>query len=105
MRCTTGLRQAMATFGALLGASIAGICYNLSGQNYILTFALSTLPAVLSLVLVYGVSQDLAQPFLVFNPVSGVHQQPHHLSLPGPPTVVPAPVCGCKPTCAPSKSH
>lgn len=51
-----GLRQAMATFGALLGASIAGLAYQLSGQNYVLTFALSTVPAVGALLLVSSVS-------------------------------------------------
>ena len=39
----------MATFGALLGASVSGLAYNLSGQNFILTFALATIPALMAL--------------------------------------------------------
>ncbi len=50
-----GLRQAMATAGALVGASIAGLAYKLSGQNYILTFALATIPATLALVITWTV--------------------------------------------------
>ncbi|KAK9803095.1 hypothetical protein WJX73_000936 [Symbiochloris irregularis] len=56
-----GLRQAMATFGALIGASIAGLAFQLSGQNYIITFALSTVPAVAALLLTlstFGTSKD-----------------------------------------------
>lgn len=45
----------MGTFGALLGASIAGLAYQLSGHNYILTFALSTIPAATALVLTVSV--------------------------------------------------
>ena len=41
----------MATAGALVGASIAGLAYKLSGQNYILTFALATIPATMALVI------------------------------------------------------
>ena len=41
----------MATAGALVGASIAGLAYKLSGQNYILTFALATIPATIALVI------------------------------------------------------
>ena len=50
-----GLRQAMATAGALVGASIAGLAYKLSGQNYTLTFAMATIPACLALLLTISV--------------------------------------------------
>ena len=40
-----GLRQALATTGALVGSAIAGLAYKLSGQNYVLTFALAAAPA------------------------------------------------------------
>ncbi|KAK9807690.1 hypothetical protein WJX72_006202 [[Myrmecia] bisecta] len=47
-----GLRQAMGTGGALVGSAIAGLAYNLSGRNYILTFALAGVPAIFALLLV-----------------------------------------------------
>ena len=46
----------MATAGALVGASIAGLAYKLSGQNYTITFALATVPATLALLLTVQVS-------------------------------------------------
>jgi hypothetical protein len=45
----------MATAGALVGASIAGLAYKLSGQNYTITFALATVPATLALLLTVSV--------------------------------------------------
>ncbi|KAK9849389.1 hypothetical protein WJX84_005290 [Apatococcus fuscideae] len=45
------LRQALGTFGALVGSAIAGIAFNLSGRNYILTFALSAIPAAAALLI------------------------------------------------------
>ena len=45
----------MATAGALVGASIAGLAYKLSGQNYTITFALATVPATLALLLTISV--------------------------------------------------
>ena len=55
----------MATAGALVGASIAGLAYKLSGQNYILTFALATIPATLALVITctVGALQAASMPF------------------------------------------
>ncbi|DBA86812.1 hypothetical protein WJX79_000242 [Trebouxia sp. C0005] len=47
-----GLRQAMGTFGALMGSLIAGLAYTLSGRNYAVTFSLSALPALGALLLV-----------------------------------------------------
>ena len=47
-----GLRHAMATLGMLLGALTAAAAFKLSGRNYELCFALSTIPGVLALVLV-----------------------------------------------------
>ena len=49
----------MATAGALVGASIAGLAYKLSGQNYILTFALATIPATMALVITCTVGASL----------------------------------------------
>ena len=46
------LRQAMATLGALVGAGTAALAYNLSGKNYVMTFALASVPATMALVLV-----------------------------------------------------
>lgn len=46
----------MATAGALVGASVAGLAYKLSGQNYTITFALATIPATLALLLTISVS-------------------------------------------------
>lgn len=46
------LRQSMATFGALLGAAAAAAAYQLSGKNYVMTFALAAVPATLALSLV-----------------------------------------------------
>ena len=45
----------MSTFGALLGASVAGLAFKLSGSNFILTFALASIPALASLLLVTAV--------------------------------------------------
>lgn len=55
-RVSPGLRQAMSTFGALIGATVAGLAFRASGQNYILTFALSTIPAAAALALTISVS-------------------------------------------------
>ena len=49
---SAGLRQAMGTFGALMGSLIAGLAYTLSGRNYAVTFSLSALPALGALLLV-----------------------------------------------------
>ena len=46
------LRQSMATFGALVGAGAAAAAYQLSGKNYVMTFALAAIPATMALVLV-----------------------------------------------------
>ncbi len=46
-----GLRQSMALLGASAGASVASLALALTGGNYPLTFALSTVPAVLALLL------------------------------------------------------
>lgn len=46
-----GLRQSMALLGASAGASAASLALALTGGNYPLTFALSTVPAVLALLL------------------------------------------------------
>ena len=50
-----GLRQTLATFGALLGATVAGIAFKLSGQNFIATFALATIPAGVALFITSAV--------------------------------------------------
>lgn len=46
----------MATFGALVGATTAAVAYQVSGRNYIATFALATFPALAALLLVTAVS-------------------------------------------------
>ena len=46
-----GLRQSLATLGALGGALAAGAALRLTRRNYPLTFALSTVPAALALAL------------------------------------------------------
>jgi hypothetical protein len=75
----------MATAGALVGASIAGLAYKLSGQNYILTFALATIPATLALVITCSARPGRA----AFRPSSAAHclccsrsrSQPTHAHL------------------------
>lgn len=52
----------MATAGALVGASVAGLAYKLSGQNYTITFALATIPATLALLLTISVRPSLYSP-------------------------------------------
>ena len=56
----------MGTAGALVGASIAGLAYKLSGQNYTVTFAMATVPAVLALVLTWSVRDQT--PLAVLTP-------------------------------------
>lgn len=46
------LRQSMATFGALFGAAVAAAAFKISGQNYVATFSLAAVPAVIALSLV-----------------------------------------------------
>eukprot|EP00889_Picochlorum_renovo_P002821 jgi/Picre1/29851/NNA_005233.t1 len=46
------LRQSMATFGALFGAAVAAAAYKVSGQNYVVTFAMAGVPALVALTLV-----------------------------------------------------
>lgn len=46
------LRQSMATFGALFGAAVAATAFKVSGQNYVATFSLAAVPAVIALSLV-----------------------------------------------------
>jgi len=46
------LRQSMATFGALFGAAVAATAFKLSGQNYVATFSLAAVPAMIALSLV-----------------------------------------------------
>ena len=61
----------MATAGALVGASIAGLAYKLSGQNYTITFALATVPATLALLLTVSVRNLPAEgPLLPDKPVA-----------------------------------
>ena len=50
----------MSTFGALVGATVAGLTFRLSGQNYIATFALSTVPALAALLLTISVRPTAA---------------------------------------------
>ena len=52
-----GLRQSAQTFGAIVGASIAAATFRFSGSNYIATFALSAIPAVVALLVVTLVSR------------------------------------------------
>lgn len=51
-----GLRQSAQTFGAMVGASIAAFTFRLTGSNYIATFALSSVPALVALMVVTLVS-------------------------------------------------
>lgn len=46
----------MSTFGALVGATVAGITFRATGQNYIITFALASVPALAALLLTISVS-------------------------------------------------
>lgn len=53
----------MATAGALVGASVAGLAYKMSGQNYTVTFALATIPATLALLLTVSVRPNKDNPW------------------------------------------
>ena len=55
-----GLRQSAQTFGAIVGASIAAATFRFSGSNYIATFALSAIPAVVALLVVTLVRRGAA---------------------------------------------
>eukprot|EP00884_Botryococcus_braunii_P019483 jgi/Botrbrau1/6218/Bobra.0109s0013.1 len=55
-----GLRQSLATAGALVGSAIAGLAFRLSGQDYILTFALATIPAALALLITVSAFAPMA---------------------------------------------
>ncbi len=46
-----GLRQALATLGALVGSAVAAAAFALSGQNYVATFALASIPAAAALAI------------------------------------------------------
>ena len=89
--CCTGLRQALGTFGALVGSAIAGIAFNLSGRNYILTFALSAIPAAAALLITTAVClpnsciPDSRPTCMLPNAASCPdHTQPGDMSLHGP---------------------
>ena len=60
----------MATAGALVGASIAGLAYKLSGQNYTITFALATVPATMALLLTISVSKAASRDITSCSPIS-----------------------------------
>lgn len=46
-----GLRQALGTLGALVGSAVAAAAFSLSGQNYVATFALASIPAAAALLI------------------------------------------------------
>ncbi|KAG2487499.1 hypothetical protein HYH03_013918 [Edaphochlamys debaryana] len=45
-----GLRQSLATAGMLIGSTIASLTFAITGNNYILTFAVSSVPPLLALL-------------------------------------------------------
>lgn len=47
---TAGVRQSMATGGALIGSTGAAAVFAFSGQNYILTFAAASIPPAVALL-------------------------------------------------------
>lgn len=47
-----------------MGASVAGLAYKMSGQNYTITFALATIPATLALLLTISVSASCRHSLL-----------------------------------------
>ena len=50
-----------------MGASVAGLAFKLSGSNFVLTFALSAVPAFLALLLVTAVrsaNRIMAFPYI-----------------------------------------
>lgn len=67
------LRQSMATFGALVGAAAAATAYQLSGKNYVATFAMAALPATMALLLVvtaFGTKKNISDSSDAASPVS-----------------------------------
>lgn len=58
------LRQSMATFGALFGAAVAAAAFKISGQNYVATFSLAAVPAVIALSLVVYAFRGVQAPDL-----------------------------------------
>jgi hypothetical protein len=56
-----GLRQALATLGALVGSAVAAAAFAASGQNYVATFALASLPAAAALVLTVSAFGPMAR--------------------------------------------
>lgn len=54
------MRQSLATAGALVGSAIAGLAFRLSGQDYIVTFALATIPAALALLITVSAFSPMA---------------------------------------------
>ena len=73
----------MATAGALVGASIAGLAYKLSGQNYTVTFAMATIPAAMALVLTWSVRARI-------QPLNQTREPERGPPMPGSPTGITA---------------
>ena len=53
-----GLRQSLATAGALIGSTIASLVFVLSGHNYVATFAAASFPPIIALLWLVGSFKD-----------------------------------------------
>ena len=56
-----GLRQALGTLGALVGSAVAAAAFSLSGQNYVATFALASIPAAAALLITVSAFGPMAR--------------------------------------------
>lgn len=54
--CISGLRQSLATAGALMGTAIAPIVFIATGSSYVLTFTAAIIPPAIALLWLLTVS-------------------------------------------------
>lgn len=63
-----GIRQSLYTLGAVVGSGIATCCMHLTNNNYRFTFAISTIPALIALLIIIFI---VRQPVIGVNPTTG----------------------------------
>lgn len=62
-----GIRQSMATAGALIGSSAAASIFAVTGQNYILTFAAAAIPPGIAILWLASVRMGNIPVFVVIH--------------------------------------
>lgn len=60
LACAAGLRQSLATAGALLGSSVSGLVFIATGQSYEATFVAATIPPAIAVVWLMTVGRQRA---------------------------------------------